>query len=134
MTKRILLGALAVFLGWSVLDFVIHGLILTDAYAATAQLWRPMEEMKMGLLRFTVLVSSVTFAAIYGLFVSNKGLGRGLKFGLLFGIGAGISMGYGSYSFMPIPYSMALVWFLGTLVEATMGGLLVGVIIKETEA
>ena len=52
MTKRILLGALAVFVGWSVLDFVMHGLILTDAYAATAHLWRPMDEMKMGLLRF----------------------------------------------------------------------------------
>ena len=88
----------------------------------------------MGLLRFTVLVSSLTFAAMYGLFVSDKGLGRGIKFGLLFGIGAGTSMGYGTYSFMPIPYTMALVWFLGTLVEATVGGLLVGAIVKETRA
>ncbi len=134
MTKRILLGTLAVFVAWSILDFVIHGLILMDAYAATAQLWRPMEEMKAGLMYLAVLVSSAVFVTIYGLFVFDKGLGRGLRFGLLFGVGAGVSMGLGSYSYMPIPASIALVWFLGTLVEAAAGGLLAGVIVKEAEA
>ena len=32
---------------------------------------------------------------------------------------------------MPIPYYMALTWFLGTLVETTLGGILTGLIIKE---
>lgn len=134
MTKRILLGTLAVFVAWSILDFVIHGLILTDAYAATAQLWRPMEEMKAGPMYLAVLVSSAVFVTIYGLFVSDKGLGRGLRFGLLFGVGAGVSMGLGSYAFMPISASIALGWFLGTVVEAAVAGLLAGVIVREPEA
>jgi len=49
----------------------------------------------------------------------------------LYGAGYGISMGYGSYSFMPIPYSLALIWFLGTVVELTIGGVLLGLIVKE---
>ena len=35
-------------------------------------------------------------------------------------------MGYGTYSVMPIPYSMALTWFLGAVVEGAAAGLLVG--------
>jgi hypothetical protein len=40
-------------------------------------------------------------------------------------------MGYGSYSVMPIPYHMALTWFLGSVVEASVGGMIAGLIIKE---
>jgi hypothetical protein len=40
-------------------------------------------------------------------------------------------MGYGSYSVMPIPYKMAFIWFFGSVVETTSGGLLLGLIIKK---
>jgi hypothetical protein len=49
----------------------------------------------------------------------------------LYGVAVGVGMGYGSYSMMPIPYSMALTWFLGTVVEAVLGGFLLGAIIKN---
>ena len=39
-------------------------------------------------------------------------------------------MGYGSYSWLPIPYSLALVWFLGTTVEGVVGGLVAGLILR----
>jgi len=39
--------------------------------------------------------------------------------------------GYGTYSVMPIPYFMALGWFLGTLVQALAGGWIIGLIIRE---
>ena len=51
----------------------------------------------------------------------------------MFGLVSGISMGYGSYSVMPIPYFMALSWFLGSLVEMGLAGWLMGVIVKEGE-
>ncbi len=126
MLKRYLLAVLAVFISWSVLDYVIHELILGASYVATAELWRPMEEMKMGLLSFVTLVSSIAFVGIYAGFFAEKGIGTGLKYGLLFGLAAGVSMGYGSYAVMPIPYYMALTWFLGIMVEATVAGLLIG--------
>jgi len=67
MKKRIL-AILAVFVTWSVLDYIIHGLILAPSYAATAHLWRPMEEMKQGLMHITTLITAVTFVSIYSLF------------------------------------------------------------------
>ncbi len=130
MNKRILLSGLAVFILWALLDFVIHGLILRSAYASTPSLWRPMAEMKMGLMYVTVFIAAMAFASLYG-FVGNKNLRTGLKFGLLYGIGVGVGMGYGTYSVMPIPYYMALTWFLGTVVEATLAGLLVGKMISD---
>jgi hypothetical protein len=131
MKKKIFLAAIVVFVLWSVLDFIIHGLILKSAYASTASLWRPMTEMKMGLMYVTVFIAALAFSAIYGYLVAKKSFMAGLTYGLLYGIAVGVGMGYGSYSMMPIPYSMALTWFLGTVIEAVLGGLLLGAIIKN---
>jgi len=128
---KILLATLAVFVEWAALDMVVHGVILQSSYEATAQLWRPMEEMKMGLIYFTNLVTAFVFSFLYGKLVGTKGLKIGLYYGLLFGLAFGIPMGYGSYASMPIPYNMALTWFLGSFVEALLAGLLVGLIIKK---
>lgn len=129
--KRIIVAILAVFACWTAIDFVIHGLILGSTYAATPQLWRPMAEMKMGLMHFTILVSAAAFVYIYARFITDKGIKTAVLYGLVFGIGSGISMGYGTYSVMPIPYSMAFVWFAGAVAEFTLGGLVAGLIVKK---
>ncbi|MEK7706336.1 MAG: hypothetical protein AAB426_15350, partial [Myxococcota bacterium] len=108
---RASIAIVAVFVTWSLLDFVIHSLMLGSVYAATPELWRPMGEMKMGLMYATVLIAAAAFVAIYARFVSPKSLGTATLYGLVFGIGTGISMGYGSYSVMPIPYTLAIGWF-----------------------
>jgi len=131
MKKSILFAAIVVFVLWSVLGFIIHGLILKFAYASTASLWRPMVEMKMGLMYVTIFISAMAFSAIYGYLVAKKSSMAGLTYGLLYGIAVGVGMGYGSYSVMPIPYSMALTWFLGAVLEGVLGGLLLGGIIKN---
>ena len=131
MRKKIFLAAIVVFVLWSVLGFIIHGLILKSAYASTASLWRPMAEMKMGLMYVTVFIAALSFSAIYGYLVAKKSPMAGLTYGLLYGIAVGVGMGYGTYSMMPIPYSMAFTWFLGTVIEAVLGGLLLGAIIKD---
>jgi hypothetical protein len=129
--KKTILAILAVFVTWAVLDFVIHGLILGSTYAATPQLWRPMAEMKMGLMYFTVLVVAASFVYIYARFIAEKGVRTAVLYGLIFGIATGVGMGYGTYSVMPIPYPMAFVWFVGSVVEFTIGGLVTGLIIKK---
>ena len=40
-------------------------------------------------------------------------------------------MGFGSYSYMPIPLTLAWSWFLGSWVEAITAGAIVGAIIKS---
>ena len=134
MTKKFIVAAVAVFIAWSVMDFVIHGVILADTYGATAELWRPEAEMKYGLIYFVTACNAVIFAGLYSFFVGTKNVQVGLLFGLLFGIAVGLGMGYGTYAVMPIPYKLALSWFLGTVAEGAAAGLLVGVIAKEPAA
>ena len=131
MFKRAMLAILVIFIVWSILDFLIHGLLLQPTYEATASLWRPMGEMNMPLMYLVTLLFTACFVAIYGLLVSNKSLVSGIKFGVLFGLATGISMGFGSYSFMPIPLSLAWSWFFGSLVEAVVAGAIVGSILRS---
>ena len=131
MLKRTTLALAAVFISWTVLDILIHGILLESSYQATAHLWRPMEEMDMPLMHAVTFVYAVCFVVIYAVFVGNKSILTGIKFGALYGLAAGISMGFGSYSYMPIPLSLALTWFAGTLVEVTVAGALAGAIIRE---
>jgi len=130
MVKKILLGGIAIFVAWEVLDFLIHGVILGSTYATLGNMFRAQADMKMGLMAVVVLIAALAFAAAYGWFVSPKSLATGVKYGLLVGFGGGVSMGYGSYVAMPVPYVMALAWFLGSWVEFTVAGLLAGLIIK----
>ena len=131
MLKRAIFTVVAVFIVWSILDFLIHGVLLKSTYESTAHLWRPMEEMNMPLMYFVTLVFAICFVAIYGLLIEQKSLVSGVKFGVLFGLATGISMGFGSYSYMPIPISLAWSWFFGTWVEVIVAGVIVGMLMKS---
>lgn len=131
MWKKSILAIVAVFIAWSILDYIIHPIILGESYRATAQLWRPMGEMKMGLMYFVSLIHASAFVVLYTLLVNPKSSINGLKYGALYGLGMGISMGYGMYSVMPLPYKIAFVWFWGILLEISVAGFLVGLIVKK---
>jgi hypothetical protein len=131
MLKKYLLSVILVFVLWSVLDFMIHQVILGSAYQATAQLWRPFAEMKLGLLRLATLILAAVFVGIYALLVNPKSIKTGVFYGLLMGLLSGVSMGLGSYSFMPITIQIAVVWFLGSFIQMTLAGLCIGAIIKK---
>lgn len=131
MLKRTIFAVVVVFIAWSILDFIIHGMLLKSTYAATASLWRPMGEMNMPLMYLVTLAFTGCFVLIYAYLVGLKSLVSGIKFGVLFGLATGISMGFGSYSFMPIPLTLAWSWFFGSLIEAMVAGAIVGGIIKR---
>lgn len=128
--RRKSLAIVVVFVVWSILESILNRVILSEMYAATAELWRPEAEIKTGLLLVVLLVSSIVFVAIYCL-LAKQGVRIGLIYGLILGIGAGISNGYGAYAVLPIPSNLALSGFLATVVEATIAGLLTGLIVKE---
>lgn len=128
--KKYLLASLAVFIVWSILDIVIHMVILGDVYESTASLWRPMEEMNTGLMYLVSALVALAFTGLYAYHGKGGGATAGAKFGLVYGLATGISMGFGSYAYMPIPYSLAWGWFLGTVVEAVIAGWVAGRILK----
>lgn len=131
MLKRTILAVAAVFIAWSILDYVLHGLLLRSTYEATAHLWRPMDQLNMHLMYSVTLVFSACFVLIYGLLIGQKSLASGILFGALFGLATGISMGFGSYTYLPIPLTLAWSWFFGSWIEAIAAGAIVGAIVKS---
>lgn len=131
MNKRCVLAIVAVFAAWQVMDFLIHSVILAPQYAATASLWRPEGEMKIGLMIIVSLIGATCFTLVYERFFATKNIANGALYGLICGIGVGSSMGHGSYSVMPLPYALALGWFLATVAEGVVAGIIVGAVIKD---
>lgn len=131
MVKRNFLAIVLVFIVLSIFDLFIHGTLLKSTYEATASLWRSMDEMKMPLMAFVTLVFTVCFVSIYDLLVREKSLGAGIKFGVLFGLATSVGMGFGSYTYLPIPLTLAWSWFLGSLIEVSIAGVIVGAVIKS---
>jgi hypothetical protein len=132
MLKQTTWSVIAVFILWSVLDFFIHSVLLQSTYQETAHLWRPMDEMKMPLMSFVTLIFSICFVSIYSYLIDSKSLQSGIKYGVIFGVATGTSMGFGSYCYMPIPLSLAFSWFAASLVELSLAGLVVGLVIKTS--
>lgn len=130
MVNRMLLAIVAVFIAWSAMDIVIHGVLLASTYEATADLWRPMDEMNMPLMYAVTLVFTVCFVLIYALLVEQRSLSSGILYGTLFGLATGVSMGFGSYTYMPIPLTLAVSWFFGVLVELIVAGAITGALLK----
>ncbi len=133
MLKQTIWAVIAVFIAWSILDFLIHGVFLKSTYQETANLWRPENEMKMPLMSIVTLIFSIGFVTIYSYLIKPKLLSIGVKYGLILGIATGVSMGFGSYCYMPIPLSLAFSWFGASLVELTLAGAIVGLIVNTSD-
>jgi len=93
--KRSLIAAAAIFVLWTILDFILDNQILMSTYEATPSLWRPMEEMmdKMWIMHLTVLVSALVFVYIYSRFFAEKQMRSAVKYGIVYGISVGMGMG-----------------------------------------
>lgn len=132
--KQCFVAWLAVFLTWSALDLIGHGLIFGSLYAALPGVWRPQAEMKIGFIYAGVATTAAAFVAIYYLQIKSRGLVAGLLFGLLYGIATGASLACGGYAVHPIQPELALGWLILALVECSLGGLILGAIVKKPKS
>jgi len=131
MFNQTLLATVAVFVLWSVIDFLVHGVLLHSAYQETLHLWRPEDQMHALLMSAVTLFFGFTLIVTYGYYVVPKSLATGLGFGVVLGIGVGALTGLGSFAYMPIPLYLALAWCLVNFVKIALAGLIAGQLIKE---
>ena len=129
-TKRWLLASAAVFVVIMVLEFVIHGMLLSGIYQQTASVWRTQVEMQnmMWILWVGYLVFAPFFALIYakGYEKGKPGLGQGFRFGLYVGAMLSVMHGFGWYVILPIPLGLSFYWFVAILVEFIAAGIAAG--------
>ncbi len=122
MSARAWLGFVVVFVVMSVLEAVIHVGLLSADYQATANLWRPMGEIKMYIFYIVYFIVSFFFTLIFSKYYEGGGPMEGLRYGLSVGLMMATPAAHISYAVIPIPYSLALKWFVfGTLEYAVLG-------------
>jgi hypothetical protein len=110
--KRFVLALLVVFVGVWVTDFLIHGVALKGAYAATQSLWRPEAEMvgHMGWMILGQFVAALAFVLLWALGFADKGrLGCGVLYGLIMGLFSQATTLI-TYAVQPLPGCLALQW------------------------
>jgi hypothetical protein len=134
-TKRWLLASVAVLVVLAVLEFLIHGVLLSDLYRQTASVWRSEAEMQKMMWIFWVgmLVFAPFFALIYvkGYEKGKPGLGQGFRYGLYVGVMLSVMHSFGWYVILPIPLALAFYWLLGILVEFIAAGVAAGLVYHE---
>jgi len=134
-TKRWLLASVAVVVVIGVLEFLIHGVLLSDMYKQTASVWRSESEMQKMMWVFWVgiLVFAPFFVLIYvkGYEKGKPGLGQGFRYGLYVGAMLSVMNSFGWYVLLPIPLALAFYWFLAILVEFIVAGIAAGLVYHE---
>lgn len=107
--------------------------IASDIYQLTPHLWRTFEDMQ-SYFPF-MLISELAFAIIFALFyaylqermrVSLKGWQYGLGIGAIFA-----SIQFGVYVYLPISFTLTLLWVVDALVEPILCGVLLSYIYKK---
>lgn len=134
--KKLLIAFVAVYVVGQVLNYLIHQVWLAPIYASLAALWRPEAEMmsKMWIMFVTAAFFSFFFCYVFARGYEGKGLAEGARYGAIIGLFFGISNAYDQYVVYPIPYGLAMKWFLSTLAFCVVIGIVAAALYKPAKA
>ncbi len=132
--KRWLIASIVVYIVMGLTEYIVHGIILMGTYEATASVWRPMEEIKGWIGFVTGAIFSLIFVYIFIKGYEGKGIMEGARYGLWIGLMFTIPNAYGFYSVLPIPYSLALMWWIFGTVQIVIYGIVAAAIYRPVSA
>ena len=129
--KRFIWAGIAVFFTFQVLDLLFHGLILGRMYGALKEVWRPDMMSKMWILHVTCLFLSFMFVYIFSKNYEEKGIAEGARYGLIIGLLINVAGMFNQYAVYPIPFSLAIQWFIYAIIEFVICGIVASLIYKS---
>ena len=124
MNKKFWISFAATYIVYEILEFIIHGVLLKSTYATEAvmKIMRPEADMKMWILYVAGLFFIFFFCLIFAKGSEGKGLMEGVRYGFYVGMMVSVPMAYATYATQPIPYSLALQWFIYGVIECVIIG------------
>ena len=136
MNKKLWIGFIAVFVAMMLTNFLIHQVVLGNLYRSPAMvnLMRPMAESMLWIHFVTAAVVAFFFVLIYSKGYEGKGMGEGIRFGFYVGMLMSIPMAYDTYAEMPIPYSLALQWFIYGLLQYIILGIVTAMVYGKKDS
>jgi hypothetical protein len=129
MLIRLVLTGVAILIAWTVVDILMHRLLLRRMYEENPTLWRPFDQLNLVLIYSVTFTLIAIFVLTYWLLIGPKSLGAGVGFGALLGLALGLGSGAGTYIHMPIPRGLALGWIIGGWIKGVAAGAILGALI-----
>jgi hypothetical protein len=123
MNKKLLIGFALVFVLAFATDFVVNSYLMMSEYEATPTLWRRPEEMKMAVIVISQLFFAFFFTLIFSKGYEGKGVVEGIRYGVYVALMMMVPAAYMTYATMPVPYSLALKWFLYGTIQYVLYGI-----------
>ena len=130
MIKGMILGGVAAFIFVFMFEFMVHGFLMKGMYDATISVWRPQEESSMPFM----FLSQFLFAMAVSFFYPIVGPDKNCKKTIPFGIGLGLVMAMpqiATYSYLPIPLSISLMWAAASFVKAFGTAIIAGKVFNK---
>ena len=128
MDKKFWIGLVLVFITMGVLSFLIHGVFLSQTYQQkqVTAIMRPEAEMMgmMWIYYVVYLVQSFILTVAFAKMYTGDGMMGGIRFGLSMGLLLATPMAYASYAMYPLPYELALQWFIYGMLEYVAIGII----------
>lgn len=134
MNKKIWIGAIVVFVIVAACDFLLNGVLLTKEYESIQSMMRPMAEMKMWIFFVGYAFTAFFFTLIFSKGYEGKGVMEGVRYGTYVALMVSLPAAYGMYGSMPVPYSLALKWFLVGWVQFMLCGIALTYVFKMKSA
>jgi hypothetical protein len=111
MDRKWWMATLAAFVTSVVLNFVVHGLILSADYSALQAVYRPPapDVSSFGLLLFAQLIMAGAMATLYPFGLEKRPyIGQGVRFGLLAACVSVVPLTLINYAVTRITFSLAI--------------------------
>lgn len=115
--KKFLFAAIGAFVFVFLYEFLVHGFLMMGQYEQTSSVWRPQAESSMPVM----FISQFLFAVALAFFYPIVGPDTECKKAIPFGVGLGLVMAMpqiGTYSYLPIPLTLSLLWAVIAFVKA----------------
>jgi len=123
--KKFVLGSLTVLLAYLVFDYLVNAGILRSTYESDAlrKLWRPDIADKTWILWVVNVVWAFLFSLIYVKgYEGRGGMMEGVRYGFWIGLFMAVPMAFGQYVVYPIPFQLALQWFVFGTIQSVICG------------
>lgn len=136
-TKRLIFAVIAVLIVLEATNYLINGLILASTYSqeSIAKIFRPMEEMNKLMWRIWIadVVWSFFFVFIFVKGYQNKGIMEGVRYGIYIGLFMNFMAVVAQNVIYPLPYTLALQWFIYGLIQCIIFGVIAALVYKPAE-
>ena len=131
--KNFILTSIVVFVVYEVVNSIIHFLILSGAYQALAEVWRPDMMQKMWIVYVTALIFSFLFVYIFSKGYEGRGIQEGIRYGLIIGLLMNVVGMFNQYAVYPLPFGLVIQWFIYGVIQFILCGIVAAALYKPAK-